>query len=322
MKRVLITGGAGFIGLSLARVLEQEGIQLDLVDDFSRGKNDAALTALTTRKNVRCLGLDLSKPNATDGLDDAYDGIFHFAALLGVENISRRAYDALTLNAQLTVEALRLARRQKKLTAFVFASTSEVYAGSLRAGLLQFPTPETSLITLPPLEEPRTSYMLSKLYGEALVLHAGIPSVIIRPHNVYGPRMGMEHVVPQLMKRMHGAQPGSELALASSDHSRTFCFIDDSVEMIRRLAFDPKAVGGVWNIGSERPEHRILEVAEIIRRVVGADIRLVTAPDTPGSPVRRCPSMTKTEALTGYRQRVSLEEGIERTYRWYQKNWF
>src|ERR1700736_809643 len=163
MNRVLITGGAGFIGLSLAALLERDGVQVDLVDNFSRGKNDSSLAAMTARNGVRCLEMDLSKPAATDGLDDAYDGIFHFAALLGVENVSRRPYHTLESNARLTVETLRLARRQKNLAAFVFASSSEVYAGSLRAGQLQFPTPETSLITLPPLEEARTSYMLSKL---------------------------------------------------------------------------------------------------------------------------------------------------------------
>src|SRR5262249_1810460 len=152
-------------------------------------------------------------PGATDVLDADYDAIFHFAAILGVDKVISRPYKTLTVNVNLTTEALRLAKRQTGLKVFLFASTSEVYAGSLSAGLLAFPTPEDAPICVPAIEAPRTSYMLSKLYGEALVRHAGVPSVIIRPHNVYGPRMGTEHVVPELMKRMHNAAGGSAIPI-------------------------------------------------------------------------------------------------------------
>jgi len=217
---------------------------------------------------------------------------------------------------------LRLARRQKRLRAFVFASTSEVYAGSLSSGLLQFPTPEDSIIALPPLTGARTSYMLSKLYGEAMVCHAGIPYIIVRPHNVYGPQMGTEHVVPELMQRMHASPPGSDICIYSPEHSRTFCYIDDAVALINRLAHSETAIGKVWNVGTEAPEYRILEVAEIIRRTIGADVNLVPGGDTAGSPARRCPAMARTNALTGYDQRVALEAGVRQTWQWYEARLF
>ncbi|MEO9188473.1 MAG: NAD(P)-dependent oxidoreductase [Acetobacteraceae bacterium] len=322
MRRVLVTGGAGFIGLSLARALSFDGIAVDLVDNFSRGKSDAELAAVTARPGVRCLTLDLRREGATDALDDNYDAIFHFAALLGVANVIGRPYETLALNVQLTVEALRLARRQKRLSCFLFASTSEVYAGSLLAGHLRFPTPEDAILSLPPLVEPRTSYMLSKLYGEALVRHAGVPGVIVRPHNVYGPRMGLEHVIPELMKRMRTASPGAALPIYSADHSRTFCYIDDAVALIRALAGNPDAEGGAWNVGCEEPEYKILDVAELIRRVLGAPAVLEPAAATAGSPTRRCPSMARTRALTGYQCAVSLEDGVARTYDWYARTVF
>jgi nucleoside-diphosphate-sugar epimerase len=87
------------------------------------------------------------------------------------------------------------------------------------------------------------------------------------------------------------------------------------------LASHPKAIGGAWNIGNERPEYRIMEVAEIVRGAVGRDVVLVPAADTPGSPVRRCPAMANTEALTGYHRRRSLEEGVALTHHWYQQHW-
>lgn len=317
MRKVAITGGAGFIGLNLARALAAGGTQVDIIDNFARGRSDADFEAVRAMPGVRVITLNLGSPGATDELDDDYTSIVHLAALLGVANVIRNAYNTLVVNVQLTVEALRLAARQKSLQSFVFASTSEIYAGSLLAGLLSFPTPETSTLALPSLAAPRTSYMLSKLYGEAMCLQSGVPTVIVRPHNVYGPRMGLEHVVPELMKRMRSAAPGSAVPIYSPTHSRTFCYVDDAVEIILRLAASPDALGRAWNVGTESPEYTIIQVAEVVRRAVGADIELTGAEETAGSPTRRCPSMAASDALTGHRDRVSLEEGISKTLQWY-----
>jgi UDP-glucose 4-epimerase len=322
MKTVLITGGAGFIGLSLARALAADGVAVHVVDNFSRGKDDAALAAFRAQPHNELIRLDLAAEGATDALAADYDAIFHFAAILGVANVIDRPYETLTLNVALTREALRLARRQKNLRACVFASTSEVYAGSLAAGLLQFPTPEDSVIALAPLTSARSSYMLSKLYGEAMMCQAGVPYIIVRPHNVYGPRMGTQHVVPELMQRMHASKPGADIRIHSPRHTRTFCYIDDAVELIKRLVGSDAAVGKVWNVGTEAPEYPILEVAEIVRRTLGADVNLVPGDETAGSPARRCPSMARTNALTGYDRRVSLEDGVGRTWRWYAEHFF
>jgi len=322
MKTVLITGGAGFIGLSLARALAADGAAVHVLDNLSRGRDDAELAAFRAQPAAEVIQLDLAVEGATDKLAAHYDAILHFAAIVGVANVMDRPYETLTLNVALTREALRLARRQKKLRACVFASTSEVYAGSLAAGLLQFPTPEDSVIALAPLTSARSSYMLSKLYGEAMMCQAGVPYIIVRPHNVYGPRMGTQHVVPELMQRMHASKPGADIRIHSPRHTRTFCYIDDAVELIKRLVGSDAAVGKVWNVGTEAPEYPILEVAEIVRRTLGADVNLVRGDETAGSPARRCPSMARTNALTGYDRRVSLEDGVGRTWRWYAEHFF
>jgi nucleoside-diphosphate-sugar epimerase len=161
--------------------------------------------------------------------------------------------------------------------------------------------------------------MLSKIYGEAMVHQADVPGVIVRPHNVFGPRMGYQHVIPELMMRMRAAPAGSDLEIFSPDHRRTFCYIDDAFELIKRLAADSRAVGQAWNVGNESPEYEIREVAEMVLRTVGADLNLVPGKYTAGSPSRRCPSMKLTKVLTGFEPRVSLQEGIERTYRWYSQ---
>ncbi|QRM27249.1 NAD(P)-dependent oxidoreductase [Microvirga sp. VF16] len=320
MKKVLITGGAGFIGLHIARALVRTGVHVDLVDNFSRGQSDFELSVVSSSRHVRTIELDMSVANATDILDSDYNLIFHLAAIVGVKNVVSRSYDTLALNTALTIEALRLARRQRNIFAFIFASTSEVYSGSEFSDLLAFPTIEDSILTVPPLSSPRTSYMLSKLYGEALVLQSGLRSVIVRPHNVYGPRMGRDHVIPELMRRIHNTEPGGELEVYSPTHSRTFCYIDDAVAMIIRLARNPAAIGGTWNIGTEAPEYSIMRVAEIIRDTMHADVKLVPGHTTSGSPTRRCPSMIRTDAMTGYYERTSLDDGVSSTFGWYREH--
>ena len=128
---------------------------------------------------------------------------------------------------------IALARQQEKFSRFLFASTSEVYAGTLESFNLTVPTPEESVLAVQNLNEPRTSYMLSKIYGEALCRQAGIPFTIFRPHNIYGPRMGMAHVIPEQLKKAWAAEEGDQLGVHSPDHRRSFCYIDDAVELLK-----------------------------------------------------------------------------------------
>jgi nucleoside-diphosphate-sugar epimerase len=317
MQRILITGGAGFIGGHLARLLAERGHRVDLVDNLARGRQDRFLRELLAGGRVQLHERSLGEPGALADLPDDYSQIFHFAAILGVQNVLDRPYATLRDNVALLESALDLARRQRELERFVFASTSEVYAGSLQHLDLPFPTPEDVPIALPDLRQPRSSYMLSKLYGEAMVQHAGLPFTIVRPHNFYGPRMGLAHVVPQLLEKAHRAEPGSEIEVFSVDHRRTFCFIDDAVAMIAIAASKPDCAGRTLNIGSQRPEVSIGELAELIVRVVGKPLRVAPAPTTPGSPPRRCPDMTLTSELVGIEADTPLERGVRQTWGWY-----
>jgi len=322
MARALITGGCGFIGSHLGTRLEGAGYEVDLVDNLSRGVVDDDLKTLLERPSVRLLECDLLDPEALAGLGADYELIFHLAAIVGVANVLERPYEVLDLNVAMTTRALELAARQERLERFVFASTSEVYAGTLEQFELEIPTPETSPIALPDLGLPRTSYMLSKLYGEALCIHSGVPVTVIRPHNVYGPRMGMSHVIPELLERAHRAADDDRLEVYSVDHKRTFCYVEDAVEMIVLAACSPKGGGEVLNIGKEGPEIAIGELAEMVIETVGRDLTIDPRPATQGSPLRRAPEMLKTTALTGYAARVEAAEGLQRTYRWYRENVF
>jgi UDP-glucose 4-epimerase len=319
MSRVLITGGAGFIGAHLAKKILEKGCQVDIIDNFSRGVRDDELQALE-KSGARLIDQDLL--HSCETLDRDYSFLFHLAAIIGVANIAERPFQVLRDNVAMLVHMIEVAREQKNLKRFVFASTSEVYAGALENFNLPIPTPESTPLALTSLERPRTTYMLSKIYGEALCQQSGLPMTTIRPHNIYGPRMGLSHVVPELLQKAHSSGAGATLEVFSINHTRTFCFVDDAIEMIWRAAISKRTLGKTLNVGNQEPEVSIGSLAETILRVVGKDLSMVKQPATEGSPTRRCPDMTQTAALIGYRGEVDLEEGVRRTYEWYRQKIF
>lgn len=319
MSRALITGGAGFIGAHLARRLLAEGLAVDLVDDFSRGRRDADLAALLEHPRVTCVKRDLSRPDSLQDLSNDYGLIFHLAAIVGVANVTRQPFAVLRRNVELLFAVLDFAARQRSLERLVFASTSEVHAGSLLHLDHPVPTPEAATVALPDLAEGRSSYLLSKLYGEALCHHAGLPATTIRPHNIYGPRMGMAHVIPELLTRAAGTPEGGAMTVYSAGHRRAFCYVSDAVELIARLALAPDAEGGVFNVGNQAEELSIGDLAGRIAATLGRAVAIEAGPDTPGSPARRCPDMTRTIAATDFAPRVSLDQGLRLTWDWYRE---
>ena len=193
------------------------------------------------------------------------------------------------------------------------------------------------MAALVPIDIPRnhsTVRLMTRDYVEALIRHkerktaigglmvitgfkqAGLPFTIVRPHNFYGERMGLAHVIPQLLQRIHDSADGDELVVYSIDHSRTFIHISDAVEYLVRLTLSDDAVDGTFNVGVQSPEVSIGELAELLCKVVGRDLRIVAGENHPGSPPRRCPDMTRTIGVTGHEPQVSLEQGIEETIQW------
>jgi nucleoside-diphosphate-sugar epimerase len=322
VKRVLATGGAGFIGTHLARELLNKGYSVELLDNFSRGVLDQELRFLSENKNVKIIDGDLLKRETFAALSNEYSYIFHLAAIVGVAHVLNRPYAVLTDNITMLTSMLEFAKKQKKLQRFLFASTSEVYAGTLQYFTLPIPTPENTPLTVTDLKHNRTSYMLSKIYGEALCHHSGIPFTIIRPHNVYGPRMGMSHVIPELFQKGYSAKSGAGIEIASVNHRRTFCYVDDAVEMIIRAVEKQSCENETLNIGNECQELSIGSLANEIFGILNKDQKAIPAQETPGSPTRRCPDMKHTYALTGYRPAVTLKDGLKKTYDWYRENIF
>ena len=320
--KILITGGAGFIGFHLANKLVSNRYRVSIVDNHTRGILDQSLSVLLSRTGVTFRNIDLLDRQAVMRLDNDFDAIYHLGAIIGVKNVTSQPYNVLAFNTTMLEHVIELAGQQKNLKRLLFASTSEVYAGTLEYGELDIPTPESSLLTIPSLREPRTSYMLSKIMGEAMLHQGGIPFTIFRPHNFYGPRMGLSHVIPEQLEKCFQASPGDELGVWSPEHTRSFCYIDDAVEMLKFVLENDSCLGKTLNLGTQSPEVTIREVVELCISVTGKDLGVYNLGETPGSPARRAPDISLTTKLLNYKSKVSLREGISKTWDWYRKNIF
>lgn len=321
MSRILVTGGAGFVGHHLIRrLLGEGGHEIVLADSFVRGRRDPDFEQLAADPSVRVVEADLTDPAAYGRLGRDFDEIYHLAAVIGVRNVLERPQDVVRVNALATLHLLDWMVEHSPGGRFLFSSTSEAYAWTRRFHPLPIPTPEDVPLALTDLAHPRSSYAGSKVFGELAVTQYGrshdLDFVIVRYHNVYGPRMGWEHVIPELYERACKGQ--DPLVVFSPDHSRAFCYVDDAVEATVRAARSPEGAGVTFNVGSDEEEVTIRKLAETLLRVAGLGSRVIEGHEAAYDPIdRRCPDIGRARELLGFVPRVSLEEGLRRTLAWY-----
>jgi nucleoside-diphosphate-sugar epimerase len=321
MARVLVLGGAGFIGAHLAARLAAEGHALTLVDDLSRGRRDPTVEALVARPNVRLVQADLTRPGVLDPLPRQWDQVYMLAAVVGVRNVETDPARVVRVNTLSVLHLLDWMPGQGEV--LFFASTSETYAGGVAAGHLPVPTPETVPLGVPDVAAPRFAYAASKMLGEAAVLHTararGLRAVIGRFHNVYGPRMGTDHVIPELSLR--ALRREDPFRVFGPEQRRAFCHVADAVEAITRLTATEAAWGQVVNVGNDAEETPIADlVARILERARFAPA-IEARPAPAGSVPRRCPDIARLRALTGFAPKVGLEAGVGETFEWYRRWW-
>ncbi|MEU7619597.1 NAD-dependent epimerase/dehydratase family protein [Micromonospora rifamycinica] len=317
--RALLLGGAGFIGLHLARRLVADGHQVTIVDDFSRGRDDADLDRLRADPAVQVISGDLTSPDTWAALPTGWDQIYLLAAVVGVRNVEQDPARVIRVN---TLSALHLLDWVAPGERVFFASTSEVYAGGVTAGVVPVPTSEAVPAMISDIAAPRFAYAASKLLGEAAFLHTarakGFETVVGRFHNVYGPRMGADHVIPEMsLRALRGADP---FPVPGADQYRAFCHVDDAVEAMLRLMATPAAAGQLVHIGNDREETNIGDLAKLVLRVAGVSPAIAPETAPPGSVARRCPDLSRLRELTGYEPGVSLEEGVRSTFAWYREH--
>jgi len=313
--QMLVTGGSGFIGAALVRVLVAQGHAVRVLDDHSRGAPERLADLVG---QVEVVDGDVRDARAVRAACDGCEVVWHLAYVNGTRFFYEKPDVVLEVGikgALNTVEAALDAGVRR----YVLASTSETYNQPTHV-----PTTETERLMIPDITNPRFSYGGGKIASELLALHLGghrgLEAVIFRPHNIYGPAMGFEHVIPEVVERIVRLSDGlkkSRITLPIQGdglETRAFCYIDDGARgaALAGLAGEP---GGIYHLGVEE-EVSIREVIERIGAVLGVTLDIEPGPLRAGGTSRRCPAIGKLRAL-GYAPEVSLTEGLTRTARWY-----
>tara|TARA_B100000035_G_scaffold251734_1_gene220899 strand:- start:790 stop:1773 length:984 start_codon:yes stop_codon:yes gene_type:complete len=316
--KILITGGTGFIGAHLAKFCSDKGNIVHMCDNNFRGKKDDFILNILSNDKVEYLKKDLTRLEEVKSLDTDYDIVFHFAAINGTENFYKIPYSVFEVSLKSTMYLLEHLGNKCKI---VFSSSSEVYAGTIKGNQSLVPTAEEVVCTIDDVMNERFSYGGSKLACEIMLnsydKQYSIDYQIIRYHNIYGPRMGTKHVMPQFIKRAKDGE--SPFKIFGSDQTRAFCYIDDAVEATYNLALENTK--GLFHIGNDQEEVEIFEVAKIVTEYYSKhnEYDIKEAPN--GSVPRRCPNIQKLKNTIDYSPKISLHEGLTKTIKWYDK-WY
>ncbi len=317
-KRILITGGAGFIGTALAMRLVGEtaedarGNHIVLFDNLHRNAYQA--TRLAHHPNVTLVVGDVLDQAAVTQAMQGCDLVVHMASIAGVDTVM--ANPVLTMKVSLlgTYHALEAANEVGGVERFIDFSTSEVF------GRYAFRVTEGDATQLGAVGEARWTYAVSKLATEHLAMNYhkqfGLPAVSIRPFNIYGPRQVGTGAVHHFIVR---ALRGDPLTIHNDGSQiRAWCYIDDIVDGILLALTKPEAVGHAFNIGNPRSSITIHHLAREIVRLAGSSSRLEhVAWDFPDVELR-VPDIGKARALLGFEPRVDLEDGLRDTIAWYR----
>lgn len=315
MAKVLVTGGSGFIGAALCRELVEAGHEVRVLDDQSRGRLHR-LEAL--KEKVEVISGDVRDPVTVFQAARGCEVVWHLAYVNGTRFFYEKPDLVLEVGikgAVNTVEAALSAGARR----YVLASTSETYNVPTHV-----PTDESERLMIPDVTNPRFSYGGGKIASELIALHwggkRGLETVIFRPHNIYGPDMGFEHVIPEITQKIvEGSKGLTEKKIrlpiqGDGSETRSFCFVDDGARGAR-IAGDSGEPGNIYHLGTER-EESIRDLILGIARVCGVEVEIVPGELRPGGTPRRCPNIAKLRAL-GYEPTVSLEDGLARTVPWY-----
>lgn len=317
--KVLITGGAGFIGYHLSKYLAEEGHNLLLTDNLFRGELDEDFKRLISEKNIKFLNIDLTKRNEFKKIDKDFDFVYHLAAINGTRYFYEMPHEVLRVNLITLINLLEWIK-DTTCRRLIWTSSSEVYAEAARELGIPIPTPEDIMLVVNNIKNPRISYAVSKIAGEVLVANYSkiynLNANIIRPHNIYGPRMGYSHVIPEFIQRIFKNE--KPFRIYGGDQTRSFCYIDDFIRGITLIAKLSKP-NETYNIGNDKEEITIRELASIIFDLSGFHPKIEILPAPEGSVQRRCPNIAKARSI-GYEPMIGLRKGLTETVNWYKKH--
>jgi len=314
-RAYLVTGGLGFMGVALVEALHAAGHHVRVLDDCSRG-SVGRLQQLA--QDIEIVEGDVRDPAIVYRCVYGVDSVVHLAFINGTRHFYERPHDVLEVGVKGIINVIDSCIRAD-IGELVVASSSEVYQTPET-----IPTSEDVPLSVPDPLNPRYSYGGAKIITELMAINYGRRYfdrvLIFRPHNVYGPDMGWEHVIPQFITRLksHVGDPKSEEHLfpvqGTGEQTRSFAYIDDCIAGVIKM-MDKGEHLNIYNIGSVE-EVTIGDLAREISGQMGIRIRVVSGPPAAGSTSRRCPDIRKLQAL-GYSPRFSLRDGLSPTIRWY-----
>jgi nucleoside-diphosphate-sugar epimerase len=300
------------------KALVRAGNHVRVLDNNSRG-NPSRLKDLA--KDIEFIAADIRDADAIARAAQGMHEVHHLAFVNGTEFFYKAPELVLDVGVRGMMNVLD-ACRQHGIRTLLLASSSEVYQTPPKV-----PTDEATPLSVPDPLNPRYSYGAGKLISEIVAINFGRKFfdrvLIFRPHNAYGPDMGVEHVIPQFAQRLRAlgtSQPTGRLRFeiqGTGTETRSFCFIDDLVAGILVIREKGEHLG-IYHVGTME-EVTIADLAQRVARAAEREIELIAGPPAAGGALRRCPDISKIVRL-GYKPLVSLNEGLKRTLDWYWHN--
>ncbi|MBE3557809.1 MAG: SDR family oxidoreductase [Ktedonobacteraceae bacterium] len=312
--KIIVTGGAGFIGSHLCARLLEEGHHILCVDNFITGSQEN-IQEFRRHPRFSFLEHDVTQPFHSQA-----DAIFHLASPASPPGYFRHPIETILVNSQGTYRMLEMARQQN--AKFLISSTSEIYGDPL-----VHPQTEDYWGNVNPIG-PRACYDESKRLGETLTMEYyrqyQTDVRIVRIFNTYGPNSQLDdgRMIPSFITQALRGEP--LVIYGDGSKTRSICYVSDLVEGLLRAMFSPDTTGEVFNLGNPE-EHTVLEYAETILRLCTAapesneKLRILFEPERVDDPERRRPDITKAQRVLGWQPQMSLEEGLSRSIEWFRQ---
>ncbi len=305
--KIVVTGGAGFIGSNLCTRLLHEGHTVLCVDNLLTGST-SNIEALRNHPQFTFIQHDVTQPFSFEA-----DAIFHMASPASPIGYMDHPIETILVNSQGTYQMLEAAKRQHAM--FLISSTSEIYGDPL-----VHPQREDYWGNVNPIG-PRACYDESKRLGETLTMEYyrqfQLNARIVRIFNTYGPNSQVNdgRMIPNFITQALKNEPLT--IYGDGKKTRSICYVSDLVDGLMRAMFQPETAGEVFNLGNPE-EHTVLEFAQTIIRLCEADSSIIYESSRIDDPERRRPNIAKAQSVLGWRVNVSMEDGLRRTIEWFR----
>ncbi|GAB4292161.1 MAG: SDR family oxidoreductase [Myxococcota bacterium] len=310
-KKIFISGGAGFIGSTLASLLVNDN-KITVYDNLSR--NSLKDKDFKEHKNLTVVEGDVLDYERLKSAMKGSQFIIHAAAIAGIDTVIKSPTSTLRVNMIGTANLLQAAKELGALERILCFSTSEVFGGHA------FNSRESDRTVIGSAGEARWSYAVSKLASEHLAIayhrEFGLPTVVVRPFNIYGPGQVGEGAIQIFIRK---ALKNEEITIfGDGAQIRAWCYVDDMVRGLLLCLTKQDAVGESFNIGNPRAVLTIYGLAQTIRNVLNSKSKIVFKPALSADIELRIPNVEKSRDILGFSAEVDLEEGILKTAEWYK----